>query len=248
MNDVPLLVESGQGGRAGLRDHRSWSRRPRELRLDRLVGRGLDRGGRRGPDGGAGDGRGAAGRRHPPARQQRRPGPPRGPGRDPLDRPRRPAPRPKAEARGSNCPTLSLGSWQCRISSSSPILLRPAISRGAIAELAARARAGRPVPDAPGHHRVRQVVHRSPGLIAEVQRPTLILAPNKSLAAQLAVRVPGVLPQEPGRVLRLVLRLLPARGVPALDGHLHREGLVDQRRDRPAPPLGHERAAQPART
>ena len=60
-------------------------------------------------------------------------------------------------------------------------------------------------------------------------------------------RVPGVLPQEPGRVLRLLLRLLPARGVPPVDRHLHREGLVDQRRDRPAPPLGHERAHVAAR-
>ncbi len=55
-------------------------------------------------------------------------------------------------------------------------------------------------------------------------------------------RVPRVLPEEPGRVLRLVLRLLPARGVPPVDGHLHREGLVDQRRDRPAAPRATSRA------
>ena len=52
-------------------------------------------------------------------------------------------------------------------------------------------------------------------------------------------RVPGAVPEEPGRVLRLLLRLLPARGLPPDDRHLHREGLVDQRRDRPAAPLGH---------
>ena len=47
-------------------------------------------------------------------------------------------------------------------------------------------------------------------------------------------RVPRVLRRERGRVLRLVLRLLPARGVPPRLGHVHREGLVDQRRHRPA--------------
>ncbi|MEZ5297924.1 MAG: hypothetical protein R2697_17105 [Ilumatobacteraceae bacterium] len=47
-----------------------------------------------------------------------------------------------------------------------------------------------------------------------------------------------LLPEQPGRVLRVVLRLLPTRGVHPVERHLHREGLLDQRRDRPAPPLG----------
>src|ERR1039457_3624205 len=49
-------------------------------------------------------------------------------------------------------------------------------------------------------------------------------------------RSAGPLPEEPGRVLRIVLRLLPTGGLPPFDRHLHREGLVDQRRDRPPPP------------
>ncbi len=49
-------------------------------------------------------------------------------------------------------------------------------------------------------------------------------------------RVPGVLPRQRGRVLRLVLRLLPARGLRPAPGPLHREGLLDQRRDRPPAP------------
>ena len=49
-------------------------------------------------------------------------------------------------------------------------------------------------------------------------------------------RVPRVLPGQRGRVLRQLLRLLPARGVPAPERHVHREGLVTERRDRPAPP------------
>ena len=58
---------------------------------------------------------------------------------------------------------------------------------------------------------------------------------------------PRVLPEQPGRVLRQLLRLLPARGVHPVERHVHREGLVDQRRDRPAPPFGDGRAAHPPR-
>ena len=50
-------------------------------------------------------------------------------------------------------------------------------------------------------------------------------------------RVPRVLPEQRGRVLRLVLRLLPARGVRPAGRPLHREGLVAERRHRPAAPL-----------
>ena len=45
-------------------------------------------------------------------------------------------------------------------------------------------------------------------------------------------RVPRVLPGERGRVLRLLLRLLPARGVRPAGRPLHREGLVAERRHR----------------
>ena len=51
-------------------------------------------------------------------------------------------------------------------------------------------------------------------------------------------RVPRVLPRQRRRVLRLVLRLLPARGLPGRVRHVHREGLGDQRRHRPAPARG----------
>ncbi len=60
-------------------------------------------------------------------------------------------------------------------------------------------------------------------------------------------RVPRVLSRQRRRVLRQLLRLLPARGLRPGAGPLHREGLLDQRRDRPAPPLGHRGAARPAR-
>ena len=63
-------------------------------------------------------------------------------------------------------------------------------------------------------------------LIEKVQRPTLVMAPNKTLAAQLGI-------------LRLVLRLLPTRGVHRADGYLHRKGLVHQRGRGAAAPLRH---------
>ena len=49
-------------------------------------------------------------------------------------------------------------------------------------------------------------------------------------------RVPRVLPRERRRVLRLVLRLLPTRGVRPAGRPLHREGLLAERRHRPPPP------------
>ncbi len=61
--------------------------------------------------------------------------------------------------------------------------------------------------------------------------------------------VQGVLPAQRGRVLRLVLRLLPARSVRPVERHLHREGDLDQRGDRPAAPgrdAGAVRAARRA--
>ena len=60
-------------------------------------------------------------------------------------------------------------------------------------------------------------------------------------------RVPHVLPAERRRVLRLLLRLLPARGLRPVEGPLHREGLGDQPGDRPAAPRRHRGAVRAAR-
>ena len=62
--------------------------------------------------------------------------------------------------------------------------------------------------------------------------------PQQDARGAAVQRVPGLLPGQRGRVLRVLLRLLPARGVPAPQRHVHREGLVAQRRDRQAPPCG----------
>ena len=87
---------------------------------------------------------------------------------------------------------------------------------------------------------VAQVVER-------IQRPTLVIAHNKTLAHQLYDGVQDALPRQRHPLLRQLLRLLPARGVRPLDRHVHREGLAHQRRDRPHAPRGDVRAAHPAR-
>ena len=84
-------------------------------------------------------------------------------------------------------------------------------------------------------------------VVAQVQKPTLILAPNKILAAQLYGEMKSFFPEQCRRVLRLVLRLLPARGVRAAHRHLHREDLGDQRADRPHAPFGDPGAARARR-
>ncbi len=79
-----------------------------------------------------------------------------------------------------------------------------------------------------------QQAHAHPGAQQDAGRPALR-------------RDARALPRERGRVLRQLLRLLPARGVRPVDRHVHREGLDHQRRDRPDAPLGHGRAAVAAR-
>jgi hypothetical protein len=56
-----------------------------------------------------------------------------------------------------------------------------------------------------------------------------------------------LLPGQRGRVFRLVLRLLPARSLRPAHRHLHREGFVHQRADRPDAPLRDARAARARR-
>ncbi len=60
-------------------------------------------------------------------------------------------------------------------------------------------------------------------------------------------RVPRVLPGQRRRVLRLLLRLLPARGVRPAGRPLHREGLVAERRHRAAAARRDELAPDPPR-
>ena len=79
-----------------------------------------------------------------------------------------------------------------------------------------------------------QPAHARPGPQQDPGRPALR-------------RVPRLLPEQRRRVLRQLLRLLPAGGVPAPVGHVHREGLEPQRGDRQAPSRGDEGALRAAR-
>ena len=83
--------------------------------------------------------------------------------------------------------------------------------------------------------------------IEAVQRPGADHRPQQDARRAAVQRVPHVLPAERGRVLRLLLRLLPARGLRPVEGPLHREGLGDQPGDRPAAPRRDGGAVRPAR-
>ena len=105
-----------------------------------------------------------------------------------------------------------------------------------------RGREGRRArPGAAGRHRLGQDLHHG-------QRHRLAGPAGAGDGAQQDAggaalqRDEGLLPGECGRVLRLLLRLLPARSLRAAHRHLHREGFVDQRADRPHAPLRDARA------
>jgi hypothetical protein len=107
----------------------------------------------------------------------------------------------------------------------------------AIAELVAQA-ARRARPGAAGRHRIGQDLHDGQGHRA-------IAAPRADPGAQqdprgaALRRVQELLPGQCGRILRQLLRLLPARGLCRPVGHLHREGKLGKRGDRPDAPFGH---------
>ena len=83
-------------------------------------------------------------------------------------------------------------------------------------------------------------------LIERLQRPDAGHAAQQDPGRPARQRAARDAAEQRGRVLRLLLRLLPARGVRPADRHLHREGLLDQRRGRAAAALGHQLAADPA--
>ena len=103
---------------------------------------------------------------------------------------------------------------------------------------------GQALPNASGRHGLGQDIHHGEDHRGRGQT-------GAHPRAQQDARRPGgkraarVLPEQRGGVLRLLLRLLPARGVHPLHRHLHREGLLDQRGHRKAAPPGHCRPAQP---
>ena len=102
------------------------------------------------------------------------------------------------------------------------------------------------LPDAARRHRLRQDVHD--GQRDRAHRPPGA-GPRAEQDARGAalLRVPRVLSEQRGRVLRFVLRLLPARGLRAVARPLHREGQLDQRAHRADAAVGDEGDPRAAR-
>ena len=65
-------------------------------------------------------------------------------------------------------------------------------------------------------------------VIAAMGKPTIVVAPNKTLAAQLYTEFRAFFPHKRRRILRQLLRLLSARGLYPTYGHLHRERRLHQ--------------------
>ena len=58
-------------------------------------------------------------------------------------------------------------------------------------------------------------------IVEEVQKPTIVIAHNKTLAAQLATEFKEFFPHNAVEYFRVVLRLLPTRGLHSTFGHLY---------------------------
>ena len=133
----------------------------------------------------------------------------------------------------------------CPSSCSTPPTRRPPTSRRRSPRWRGPRRR-RALPDPARRHRHRQDLHDG----GDDRRGAAALAgdrPQQDAGRAALQRVPRVLPRQRGRVLRLLLRLLPARGLRPGPGPLHREGLLDQRRDRPPAPRGDGGAVRPPR-
>ena len=103
-------------------------------------------------------------------------------------------------------------------------------------------RAQRPHPGAARRHRLRQDLHHGQGDRGDAAPRHHSRAEQDAGGAALW-RVQELLSRQRRRVFCLLLRLLPARGLCAADRHLHREGFLHQRADRPHAPFGDAGAA-----
>ena len=101
----------------------------------------------------------------------------------------------------------------------------------------ARARSG-----AARRHRLRQDLHDGQDHRGDAAAGADPGAEQDARGAALR-RVQELLPGQRGRVFRLLLRLLPARSLRAAHRHLYREGILDQRADRPHAPRRDARGA-----
>ena len=120
--------------------------------------------------------------------------------------------------------------------------------RPAARDRGARRGAGarRHAPGAARRHRLGQDVHDGADHRAR-EPPDAGDGPQQDAGGAALPGVPPLLPRQRRRVLRQLLRLLPARGVRPRHRHVHREGSDDQRRDRPHAALGHALALRAPR-
>ncbi len=143
-------------------------------------------------------------------------------------------------------PRATMGG-RCPSSASPAPTRRPAISRRPSKPSPRSVRRGGAVPDAPRRHGHREDRHDGLDDRADPAADAHHRAQQDARRAALQ-RVPRVSAGQRGRVLRLLLRLLPARGLRPAGRPLHREGRVGERRHRPAAPRGLERAPRRAAT
>ena len=105
---------------------------------------------------------------------------------------------------------------------------------------------GRKAPGAAGRHRLRQDLHHGQGHRGGQPSGAGPGAQQDAGRAALS-RVQELLPAQRGRILRLLLRLLPAGGLHSGRRRLHREGSDRQRRARQAAAVGHQVAVRAPR-
>ena len=99
-------------------------------------------------------------------------------------------------------------------------------------------------PDAARCHRLRQDVHDGEGH-RENRTTRAGTGPEQDSGCATLRRDARILPAQRGRVFRVVLRLLPARGLRSVNRHVYREGRINQRSHRADAAVGDE---GPART
>ena len=102
-------------------------------------------------------------------------------------------------------------------------------------------------PDAARRHRHRQDLRRSPGPSTKHNKPTLVLAHNKTLAAQLYAEFREFFPDNAVEYFVSYFDYYQPEAYLPRERHVHREGLVAQRRDRQAPPRRDPRAVRAPR-
>ena len=103
-------------------------------------------------------------------------------------------------------------------------------------------RGARARPGAARRHRLGQDLHHGQGDRGDAA-PGADPRPQQDAGGAALRRVQELLPRQRGRVFRLLLRLLPAGGLRSAHRHLYREGIVDQRADRPHAPRRDARGA-----